>query len=268
VHVDHARGTITAEAMEVIGTWRFEDGKIAGAGFVGGAVAGGALFVEEGFLGSALYLDGRAGTYAEIPVQLDPAFDFRDGFSIECVLRREGAGGGQPVVVGEVAGIDVGNDGRVRGWFIPAVLEREQLQRGARVLVESEPGLAQVGEWVRVKLEYDRAQLALTVDGIRAGARGEEAPVWAIERPMLLSGKGFPFHGAIDDLVIACVVASNETSLPESVTFSADTPRDVWFAPGGGLDRERHPGPAILTLEFEDGHRERILVGAYGTVDG
>jgi hypothetical protein len=268
VHVDHARGAITAEAMEVIGTWRFEERKVAGAGYVGGQIAGGALFVEDGFLGDALYLDGRPGSHAEIPVQRDPAFDLRDGFSLECVLRREGGSGGQPVVIGEVAGIDVTNQGALRGWLIPAVEERGQLKRGGRVLVESEPGLAKVGEWVRVKLEYDRAELVLSVDGVRAGARGEAAQVWPVERPMLLSGRQFPFQGAIDDLVIACVVASDETALPESVRFSADTPRDVWFAPGGGLDRARHPLPVILTLEFDDGHRERILVGAYGTVDG
>ncbi len=268
VHVDHARNVITAEAMEVVGTWRFENRSLAGVGGLGGEVSGGTLFVEDGFLGDALYLDGRSGTLAEIPVQIDPAFDFRDGFSIACALRREGGGGGQVVNVSDVAGIDVGNDGRLRGWFIPRVEEKGQIKPGGRVLVESEAGLADVGAWVRVKLEYDRALLTLTVDGLPVAARPEEALVWAIERPLLLSGRSFPYQGAIDDLVISCVVASDETALPDTVRFSPDTPRDVWFAPGGGLDRARHPEPVVLTLEFEDGHRERILVGAYGTVDG
>jgi hypothetical protein len=268
VHIDVARNTITAEAMAVVGTWRFENKRIEGVSGLDGEVSGGTLFVEDGFLGDALYFDGNAGTLAEIPVQLDPAFDFTDGFSIECELRREDAGGGKPISVGEIAGIDVTNEGRVRGWFIPRVEEKGEFKPGGPVRIESEAGLAPVGEWMRVKLEYDRANLVLTVDGLPVASYDETAAVWPIERPLILSARSFPFHGAIDDLVISCVIASEETALPDSVAFSADTPRDVWFGPGGGLDRARHPGPAILTLEFEDGHREQILVGAYGTVDG
>jgi len=268
VHIDADGKTIVAEAMQIVGTWRFEDKQVAGVSGLDGVVSGGTLFVEDGFLGDALYVDGNVGSKAVIPIQRDPIFDFRDGFSIQCELRREDSGGGKPINVGEIAGIDVGNDGRVRGWFIPAVEEKGETKPGGRVLVESEPGLAPVGAWVRVKLEYDRSNLVLTVDGMPAASYDETAAVWRIDQPLSISGKSFPFHGAIDDLVISCVVASDETVLPDSVAFSGDTPRDIWFAPGGGLDRAKHTGPVLMTLEFDDGHREQILVGAYGTVDG
>ena len=268
IHIDRERGVLTAEAMQVVGTWRFEDQSLAGALGMGGVLSGGARFVEDGFLGDGLYLSGVAGTQAEIPVKTDPAFDFRAGFSIECALRRGGTGGGQAVVVGNIAGLDVGNDGRLRGWFIPRVVEKGEEKPGGRVLVESEPGLARPDEWLRVRLEYDRSALTLTADGVPVAVLDETAEVWDLDLPLLLSGKGFPFEGTLDDLVIACVVASDEVPLPETVRFGADTPTDVWFAAGGGLDPSRHAAPVVLTLEYEDGQRESLFVGAYGTVDG
>jgi prepilin-type N-terminal cleavage/methylation domain-containing protein len=268
VHIDRARGVITSEAMEVVGTWRFENQSLEGVSGLGGTASAGVLFVEDGFLGDGLYLSGAPGVQAEIPIQTDPAFNFRAGFSIECALRRSGAGGGKAVVVGEVAGIDVLNDGRLRGWFMPAVVEQGEEKQGGRVLVESEPGLAVQDRWVRVKLAYDRSTLTLTADGVPVAAHDETAPVWAIRKSMVLSGKDHPFQGTLDDLVIACVVSSDETPLPDTVRFAPDTPADVWFAAGGGLDPARHPAPVVLTLEFEDGGRESVLVGAYGTVDG
>jgi prepilin-type N-terminal cleavage/methylation domain-containing protein len=268
VHIDQARGVITSEAMEIVGTWRFERKSLEGVSGLGGTVSGGVLFVEDGFLGDGLYLPGAAGAEAEIPIQTDPAFDFRAGFSLECALRRTGEGGGKAVVVGEVAGIDVLNDGRLRGWFMPAVMEQGEERQGGRVLVESEPGLAVPDRWVRVKLAYDRSNLTLTVDGVPVAAHDETAPVWAIRKPLVLSGKDHPFKGTLVDLVIACVVSSDEVPLPDTVRFAPETPADVWFAPGGGLDPLRHPSPVVLTLEYEDGGRESLLVGAYGTVDG
>ncbi len=267
VHIDRARGVLTSEATQVVGTWRFEHKSLEGALGLGGTLSGGAAFVEDGFLGDALYLPGTAGAQAEIPIQTDPAFDFRAGFSIECALRRGGAGGGQAVVAGGIAGIDVGNDGRLRGWFIPRLLEQGEEKPGGRILVESPAGLAPPERWVRVRLEYDRAALTLAVDGVPVASRAESAEVWDLDQPLVLSGKGFPFEGTLDDLVILCVVASEEQALPKSVHFAPDSPEDVWFAAGGGLDAAHHPGPVVLTLEFDGGERETLFVGAYGTVD-
>jgi hypothetical protein len=268
VRIDVERGVVVAEAMEVVGTWHFERRSVEGASGFAGKVAGGTLFIEDGFIGDALYLDGRVGSLAEIPIQLDPAFDFTDGFSIECTLRREGGGGGQVIDAAGVAGIDVGNDGRLRGWFIPWVNDKGQEKPGGRVLVESEPGLAVEGRWTRVKLEYDRADLVLHADGIPVASRDETVAVWHVEKPLYVSGRRFPFRGAVDCLVVGCVVATDEVPLPDSVRFSPDTPRVVHFAAGGGLNRARHPEPLLIELEFEDGSTDRLFVGAYGTVDG
>ena len=268
VRIDSESGIIVAEAMQVIGTWHFERRSVEGVNGLGGKVAGGTLFVEDGFLGEALYLDGKVGSLAEIPIQLDPAFYFGDGFSIECALRREGGGGGQAIDVGNIAGIDIGNDGRVRGWFIPRIQDKGQDKPGGKVLIESEPGLAIEGEWIRVKLDYDRSDLVLSVDNVPVANHDETVAVWHIEKPLYLSGKRFPFRGSVDSLVISCVVATDTVPLPESVRFSPDTPTSIHFAAGGGLDRNHHPEPLLLELEFDDGSTDTLFVGTYGTVDG
>jgi prepilin-type N-terminal cleavage/methylation domain-containing protein len=271
VLLDRERGRIGLEALEILGTWRFERQSLKGADdapALAGVLAGGARFVEDGFLGAGVAFDGSAGSAVEIPVQRDPACDLRRGFAVECALRRDGAGGGQALAIGEVVGIDAGSDGQLRGWFVPRIEEGGVEKPGARVLVESRTGLAPTARWVRVRLEYDRVKLRLSVDGVPAGEREESAEVWRLEQPMRLSGKRFPFHGTLDDLILACVVASDEVHLPDSVRFGAETPADVWFAPGGGLDPLKSPAPVVVVLEHEDGLRESVYVGAYGTVDG
>ena len=268
VRIDAERGVMIAESLEVVGTWHFERNSVAGASGLDGSVSGGTLFIEDGFLGDGLYFDGRVGTWAEIPIQIDPAFDFRDGFSIECALRRDGSGGGQALAIPLVAGIDIGADGRVRGWFTPRVFEKGQEKPGGRIFVDTEPGVAVAGRWTRVKLEYDRAQLRIHVDGVPRASFAESAPVWTVEDALELGGKQHPFQGALDNLVIGCVVASEEVPLPETVRFSPDSPTEVNFAAGGGLDRDRHPEPLILTLEYDDGTERMLFVGTYGTVDG
>ncbi|MEM7306032.1 MAG: prepilin-type N-terminal cleavage/methylation domain-containing protein [Planctomycetota bacterium] len=268
VRIDVESGVMIAESMETVGTWHFERNSMRGAGGLEGGTSGGTLYIDDGFLGDALYLDGRVGSWAEIPIQLDPAFDFTDGFSIECALRREGTGGGKAIVVAGIAGLDIGNDGRIRGWFVPRLRDKGEDKPGGRILVETEPGVAISGRWLRIKLEYDRAALRIHVDGVPKASFPETTEVWKIERPMYLSGKDYPFHGSIDSLVVSCVAAAEEVPLPETVRFSPDTPTEVRFAAGGGLDRIHHPEPLILTLEFDDGAQKMLFVGTYGTVDG
>ena len=268
VRFDVERQRMVAESMQVVGTWHFEGGAVAGVSGMDGALSGGTRFVEDGFLGEALELDGTRGTYAEIPIQHDPAFDFRDGFSVSCALRRAGRAGGQAIAVSDIAGLDVGADGRLRGWFVPLVFQDGSERPGGRVLVETAPGVLRTGEWTRVKLEYDRATLRILVDGVPLAEHRETAPVWKIERPLFVSGTQHPFAGSVDSLVVACVIASEEIPMPDTVRLGGDTPAEVRFAAGGGLDRDHHPEPLILTLEYDDGSREQLFVGTFGTVDG
>ncbi len=267
VRIDVESGAITAEAMQVIGTWHFERNRWRGAFNLEGTPNGAADLDPDGFIGSAAAFDGVKGSYVEVPVENEPSFDFSAGFSIECAARREPAGG-QVVVVGDVAAIEIDNGGTVRGWFVPRIEDKGQPKQGERVLVASEPGLAPTGTWVRIKLEYDRHTLALYVDGVPAASVDEDVAVWPIEKPMYVSGRRYPFHGAIDNVVIGAVVAEETVELPESVKFSGDTPREINFAAGGGLDRDRHPEPLLVTLEYDDGSTRVLFVGTYGTVDG
>ena len=99
-----------------------------------------------------------------------------------------------------------------------------------------------------------------------AATLAETAPVWELKGPLELSSRTRPFPGSIDELVLSAVVADEPAILPEGVTFVGDTPAELFFRAGGGLDRRRHPDPAVITLEFNDGTRTELVVGAYGTV--
>jgi hypothetical protein len=51
------------------------------------------------------------------------------------------------------------------------------------------------------------------------------------------------------------------------VSFAADAPQLIAFAPGGFLDREVHSAPILFNLEYEDGTLAPVRVGLYGTVE-
>ena len=98
-------------------------------------------------------------------------------------------------------------------------------------------------------------------------ANKKEAPVWHVDGPLVLSDPRLTFPGCVDGLVVSALAAGEAAKLPESVHFAAGTPAEIHFGPDGGLDRAFHPGPIQLVLEYDDGARETIAVGIYGTVE-
>ncbi|MCZ6597236.1 MAG: prepilin-type N-terminal cleavage/methylation domain-containing protein [Planctomycetota bacterium] len=267
VRIDRAEGTMTPEAMKVIGTWHFENRSLDGAFDLGGGRERGVEFTGAGFIGDALRFDGRPGSLVEFPIEHDPSWDFTAGFAIDVAVRKEVGAGGYVVTVGEIACIDVTGANAVRGWFVPTIYEKGVPQPGGRVMVASAPGVMG-DDWVRVRLEYDRSRLRLSVDGVPVAELEEEAEVWKIDDPLVLSHRRHPFTGSVDNLVVSAVVVGDVAELPESVLFTADTPEEIHFDAGGRLDRDEHPEPVKIELEYEDGSRQAIWVGVYGTVEG
>lgn len=265
VRIDPATGTLTAEALHVIGTWHFENKRLGGAFGLDGQVDP-ELFVEDGYIGEALSFTDRVGSAGTVPVDRDAAFDFYDGFAVECVVRKEGVGGGRLLSIGGAIAIEVGRAGDVRGLFTPIVGEAGEERPGpSPVVVQSLPGVISAERWSRLRLHYDRTELVLEVDGVAVAKTPETAPVWHVEGPLVLSDLRRPFPGSLDNLVISTVVADDAAVLPERVTIAA--PAAVYFGPGGGLDRGRHREPVNLVLDYEDGSQETIGVGFYGTVE-
>ena len=78
---------------------------------------------------------------------------------------------------------------------------------------------------------------------------------------------GVDFPGAVDNLVVSSVTASEHIVLPDNVLFTKETPARLDFDASGYLNREVHSAPAGLELEFDDGTRELVRVGMYGTVE-
>lgn len=266
VRIDRAAGTLTAEALQVVGTWHFEDRSLRGAFGLDGESRG-VEFVEDGYLGDALSFSGKTGALAEIPVQRSPSFDLSRGFSVACAVRKAPAGAGWLLRLGTVVGIRVNDAGEVEGRFATQVVEEGEPERGGDVLVRSPEGVLPPERWVRLRLEYDRVALVLFVDDVPVARVEESAPVWGIDGPLALSDEARPFTGEIDCLVVAVVVADEAGQLPDGVRLPEDAPAEVRFDAGGSLDRRLHQGPVVLRLDFDDGTSEVVTIGVYGTVE-
>lgn len=266
VRLDRTARTLTAEALRVIGTWHFEGRALSGAFDLDGEVRG-AEFVEDGFLGDAISFDGGAGAVAEVPVQRSPAFDFAQGFSLACAVRKAEVGAGWLVRIGSVLGLRANDAGEIEGRFTAEIMKDGSPQRGGDVLVRSPLGMLPAERWTRVRLEYDRAQLVLFVDDVPVASVDESAPVWGVDGPLVLSDEARPFTGELDSLVVSAVVGDEEARLPDGVNLPADAPAELVFDAGGSLDRRRHKGPVVIRLDFDDGTSESVVVGVYGTVE-
>jgi len=265
VLLDAEAGTVAVESLRVIGTWHFENQRLAGAFGLDGA-APNARF-GEGWLGDGLWFSGRADSYAEIPVEHAPSFDLTDGFSVECVVLRSAMGGGKILQIGSVVALLTNPAGAVRGKFTTRIEHEGREQKGGEVFVESPPDALPAERWTRIELEYDRLRLSLFVDGIPVASIEERARVWPVDDRLLLSDPRHAFEGAIDCLVIRAMVREEPVELADSVRFAPGTPPAVVFDAGGRLDRSVHPDPVFLRLAFDDGTSAGFTVGAYGVIE-
>ncbi len=271
VRIDRAAGTLRAEALEPVGTWHFEDASLTGAFGLAGTLDDGGRIADDGYLGKCLsFLGGPVDARVEVPVPGEGRFDLREGFSFDLALNVEGSGAFRVLHVGEACGLDVLADGALRAWFSPALVAAgggEREARGAAVMATTGPRMVPFGQWVQVRVEYDRLSLRVWVNGTPRARTEEQAPVWAVEGPLTLSDRGTRFDGSLDKLTIGAVLTGDLARLGEGQVFAGPTPDIVHFDAGGGLDRERHPAPLMIEVESADGRRDRVRVGLYGTVE-
>lgn len=299
VRLDRATGTVQAESLITVGTYHFEGQSLTGYGPAGAAEP--EDFDPRGFVGACFRPAGRLKVEAEIPLSRDPAFDFTLGFALECALYRESEGGGRVLSIGPpespTLALELGKNGALRARMkmrlpagapppstlppifssagdsrppraaAPVLADAISDRPGGSVILQSEPGLVPLARWVTVRVRYDRARFELLLDGAVIASQAEESYVWKVDAPLVLSDRALPFPGRIDSLVLAAMIAGEPSVLPDSVRLTADSPTVVQFAPGGGLDRAMHFDPPRIGLEFEDGSRETVLVGLYGTVE-
>jgi prepilin-type N-terminal cleavage/methylation domain-containing protein len=271
VRIDAKTGEMRVEGMLVVGSWQFESEPIRGAFGLEGSMTGGRI-VDEGFQGKALSFVGEPPrSRVEIPVQSDPAWNLHDGFALRCALRphgREGEGGGAVLALGETLGLETNSSGGAHAWFSAEVSdERGEIRRGGRIPVEAPAGTLVPERWSVVEIQYDRRSLRLLVDGALAAEVEENAPVWRIDGPLVLSPSGSPWPGAIDALSVSAVAARDQSRLPSGAAFAAGTPAEIVFAPGGGLDRDVHKEAVRLAVQLEDGRQIQVRVNLFGTVE-
>jgi hypothetical protein len=266
VQIDAAAGRLSPRGVEVIGTWHFESADLMGAFGIGG-VGVGTRLDEDGYIGKALELPAGGNARAELAIQDDPAFDFRDGFVVECAIDPDAARSAHVVNLGNVCGVYLLSTGAVRAWFVPLVTSDEVGRASGQVVLDSAPGLVRIGKWARVRAEYDRRRLVILLDGARIAAKEETAPVAPISGPLMIGGGRRAFEGRVDELVVGAWIESGAVVLPEGARFAAATPPLIAFDASGRLDARAHAGAVDLVLEHDDGREERVHVGAWGTIE-
>jgi hypothetical protein len=192
----------------------------------------------------------------------------RAGFRVACALRREKDGSGALLALGESLGLETLSDGGLKGWFAPEIVDAHgSSSRGSQVVVSAPAGTLPAERWSEVVLAYDGRTLSIEVDRALVGLTRTDAPVWRAEGPLVLSPGNQAWPGAIDDLVLSVVHPGETVELPSKVSFAKNTPREIRFEAGGGLDRTFHGEPVTLTLELEDGRTQHATVNLFGTVE-
>lgn len=254
------------EVLELVGTWHFE-GDLEGAfGLVGAAEE--PAFADDGYIGRALSLAARDDSLVEFPVQRDPAYDFEQGFVLECALRLEG--GHQPGVLvdaGGLFGLELQAHGALSGWLVPAGLdERGQLRPQGRQELRTADGALSGRDWHRVRLEYDRRLVRLLVEGVELARSELDVPLWRMEGPLALGDRSHRVGAGLDALVVGAFAPAPAVVLEDTLRLLEPVPV-VGFDAAGHLDRELHGERVELVLELEDGRRATVHVGAYGTVE-
>lgn len=267
VRFDTENERVVAEGVAVLGTWHFER-DATGAALFDGENQGGKL-IDDGYIGRAISFAGaKPGSAMTVAVHQDPGFDLSRGFTIECALRWEGATSGRALNVGNIVQLEVTNAGTVRGSFVPVAEDKTRREiAGGKTSIETEPGALEPRKWVRVRLDYDRRLFRLYLDDVEVARAAETAKVWKLEGPLRIGDPKAGFPGALDRLVISAVTSSSEYALPETLVFGDDTPEELVFAPGGYLDREVHARAVAFHLVDQDGGRQPVRVGLYGTVE-
>jgi len=270
VRIDTRESVIRAEGLEVIGTWHFEDDSFSGAFQLDGVALGGGVIDPDGYQGNALsFLGEPRGSRVEIAVQNDPAFDFRDGFSVEVAVRLDELHDARLLTAGAAFAVEVTGAGGIRALFVPEVVDKFGVKTaGTKVPLRTAPGILRLGHWARLQIVYDRVWFRILVDGVEVAVVDEVSPVWRIDSPLVLGGdRQRTFPGNIDNLVVSAVAVAAEQSLPEGVSFADKTVPEILFAPGGSLDPARHPEPLEIVLQFDNGSQETVRVSLYGTVE-
>ncbi|MFT4711490.1 MAG: prepilin-type N-terminal cleavage/methylation domain-containing protein, partial [Planctomycetota bacterium] len=214
VTFDQAAGAMYPSELRVVGTWHFEDTNLNGAFGLNGSGPG-VRIVDDGYIGKAISLQA-SGVEANFAVKRDPAFDLTEGFVVELALRDPIGKGGRVLHIGHMVGIDLEAGGVVRGWIAPdfsggkqqAETTESQAARATHLFVESRPGTVLPGAWIRVRLEYDRTMLTLSVDGTKVDELESDAPVRELVGDLGLSSKERDgFRGDVDKLVVSAISA-------------------------------------------------------------
>lgn len=264
------RPSLRVRRMRTLGTWHFERPDGRGTSGLNAEPIKGARQVDDGYLGRALGLFGRArDARAEIALHTLSRFDVRDGFSFDLFVRREGDAGGTILRLGRnepICGLEATDRGGLLAWVAPLYEDSSGREvPGGREDLRLPEGSVVAGRWTRLTFMYDGAHLRLLVDGFLAGAVACRGPLHRLEEPLVLGGEPAPFPGTLDNLVMRGVDVSDPLPLSESAVWPEDVPRVIQFDADGSLDPLVHPGGAFeIVLASEPD--EPVTIGRLGVV--
>lgn len=221
---------------------------------------GGAQVVDGGRVGGALRLGGGrvdCGNYA--------AYDVTDGVTVELYMKPDGPL--QPadlVTKGEALRLRIEQGGKLTGSI---GVKAEHGSEKATTTAQLPP--VKPGQWIGVRLSYDRNELALATDtGYGWVQRGtpkieDRRMALAPDQNLLVGG----FSGLLDDFRFAGVHATTPLEMPPGVKLigvGKKPYKPIHFI-GGRLDPTVHFGPQDVIFEA-DNTRTILEVATNGTL--
>jgi prepilin-type N-terminal cleavage/methylation domain-containing protein len=252
VHLDARGQSVRATSSRTVAYWHCEDGTGAfGRSFT--PVRG--TIVPEGRIGNGLRLDD--GGFADCGT--GPELDLREGLSIEAYVWPREVQAQTIVRKGDAYVFGMTGEGFLTG--------RVTLEGGTREEVVAETGALRADRWSRVGFFYNRAVLALYVDGRQVASRVETRRLEPDPKaPFLIGDRSSSFTGIVDEIRVREVLTSEAVKLPEEVTLEGEDGLVV-FDPSGKLDPAWHSGPVRIPLRFFSGDAREIAVNVLGTVE-
>jgi hypothetical protein len=208
-----------------------------------------------GRVGGGLRLGGGrvdCGNYA--------AYDVTDGLTAELWMKPDGVGAADLVSKGDGLRLRLEAGNRIS---VSVQIEDEKGNEKVNLAANIPP--VRAGQWLGVRVAYDRATLSLATDngfGWVVRGRKDERRRLAPDRnaPLLVGG----FSGMLDDFRYAGVHSTDPLVMPEGVKIVGTKPQMIYFV-GGRLDPAVHLGPARLALE-SGGRRTTLEIAQNGAM--
>jgi prepilin-type N-terminal cleavage/methylation domain-containing protein len=217
---------------------------------------GATVDATAGRVGGGLKLGGQ-----RVNCNSYPAYDVTDGVTVEFWMKPDASFAGDVVTKGDAIKVRVESGGRI------AATVGVKADHGVdRVASSAQIPAVRPGQWLGVKVTYDRSALVLYTDnGFGWVPRGlpklETRKMVVSNEPLTVGG----FSGILDDFQFAGVHSTEPLVVPPTVKILGKKPYEPIHFVGGRLDPAVHLVPRSISLESQ-GRRTTLEIALNGTL--